>query len=73
MIDYGASVRMERDSVIQLNGQHLWTVYTLVPVTDGTHPMHDQPTTDPAVWVPQMHGDEAAARAKCQQLSGISG
>jgi len=71
MIQYGASVRMDRFSVPQDDGTFLWTVYTLTPVTDGTHPVHGSETTEEAVWTQHAQAQEEAAKELCEQLSGI--
>lgn len=72
LISYGANVRMDRGPQ-QSNGSFQWTVYELQAVTDGTHPISGDATIETQVWMPQGQGNEADARALCEQLSGVTG
>ncbi len=71
MIQYGAYVRMDRNPTPQNDGTFIWNVYTLQPVTDGSHPVHGDATTEIAVWMPHGQGSEDDAKNLCTQLSGI--
>ena len=70
---YGPNVRIERNSTAMDDGTFMWSVYALVPVTDGIHPMEgiDQ-TTVTSVWVPQGQGNQDDASTLAENLSGIS-
>ena len=67
VIDYSATVRMERDSMPQIDGTFKWTVYELKPVNDATHPVIGGDTIETQVWMPEGRGNESDAHALAQQ------
>lgn len=70
IIHFGSKVRIERHFQPEADGEHLWSVYRLDPVTDGRHPVHGTDTTETEVWVKVGENTEDAARALAAKLAG---
>lgn len=68
MFEYSPTVRIERRGRPEADGSYVWVAYKLTPVSDGIHPVTNQPTDVEAVWMIAGSGTQAEADAIAQSL-----